>query len=301
MSKQDTIISLLKEIDKNIDNLNDSEGTNANLEELTITNNGEYVPEKGVDGFSKVVAKFDISNLPKVRASILRINNACIDDNGQWIGGEFVDFSAITSMSQFARGCRNIKNFDNVSWNFPTNSFNWDYAFCDCSSLTHLDFTSTNKTKVGNLWSTFSDMTSLKELKGLDKLDVSDCSNFAGFLTESKCEEIDITSWDFVSATRIVSVFYFCTRLKSFIGNKTIEDVIQNDIKAFTNAKVNITIGGYAGAIERPSLRALINGLADLTGQETKILTLTGTNQDLIAKLTEEDIAIATAKNWTIA
>lgn len=301
MNKEDIIISLLKEIDENIDNVNDSEGTNANLEELTITSNGEYTPQEGVDGFSKVTAAFDTSSLPKVRALLLRINYKCIDDNGQWIGGEFVDFSAITSMSNFARGCSNIKNFDNVSWNFPPSTSNWDYAFERCVSLTHLDFTNTNKTKVTTLWSTFSNTKALISLKGLDKLDVSECNDFAGFISQTDCEEIDITSWDFVSATRIGSVFYFCPQLKSFIGNKTIEDVIQNDIKAFTNAKVNINIGSYAGAIERPSLRALINGLADLTGQETRILTLTGTNQDLIAKLTEEDIAIATAKNWTIA
>ena len=270
------------------------------LEELTVTANGEYLPQDGVDGFSRVVAEFDISSLPKVRASLIRITPNCIDDNGQWIGGEFVDFSAITSMVHFARDCRNIKNFDNVSWNFPTKSLSWDYAFNNCTSLTHLDFTNANKTKVSNLWSAFGNIRTLKELKGLDKLDVSGCEDFAGFISHVACDEIDITSWDFVSASRIGSQFYSCTKLKSFIGNKTIEDVIQNDIKAFTNAKVNITIGGYAGAIERPSLRALINGLADLTGKETKILTLTGTNQNLIAKLTEEDIAIATNKNWTI-
>lgn len=270
------------------------------LEELTVTANGEYLPQEGVDGFSKVVAEFDISSLPKVRASLLRINDNCIDDNGQWIGGEFVDFSAITSMSNFTRGCRNIKNFENINWNFLPNTGGWDYAFEGCVSLTHLDFTNANKTKVTTLWSTFGSTRVLISLKGLDKLDVSECKDFAGFISEADCEEIDITSWDFVSATRIANVFYFCTQLKSFIGNKTIEDVIQNDIKAFTNAKVNINIGSYAGAIERPSLRALINGLADLTGKETKILTLTGTGQNLIAKLTEEDIAIATAKNWTI-
>ena len=269
MSKQDTIISLLKQIDNVLD-------------DADIGGSGN-------------------TNPLKVKSMSFNINSNCIDDNGQWIGGEFVDFSAITSMSNFARGCKNIKNFDNVSWNFPQSTGSWSYAFNNCTSLTHLDFTNANKTKVTNLWSAFSGMSKMISLKGLDKLDVSKCDDFQGCICELKCEEIDIISWDFVSATRITSVFYFCHKLKSFIGNKTIEDVIQNDIKAFTNAKINITIGGYAGAIERPSLRALINGVADLTGQETKILTLTGTNQNLIAKLTEEDIAIATAKNWTIA
>jgi hypothetical protein len=270
----------------------------AELEELTITANGEYTPQERVNGFSKVVAEFDTSSLPKVRTLLLRINNDCIDDNGQWIGGEFVDFSAITSMSEFARNCGNIKNFDNVNWSFPPRISNFMYAFSKCYELTHLDFTKANKTKVTTLWNAFEGLRALTRLEGLDKLDTSECGDFAGFISQAKCEEIDITSWDFVSASRIGSVFYFCTSLKSFIGNKTIDDVIQNDIKAFTNAKVAINIGaGYANAIERPSLRALINGIADLTGQDTKTITLGAT---LMAKLTEEDIAIATAKNWTI-
>ena len=56
--------------------------------------------------------------------------------------------------------------------------------------------------------------------------------------------------------------------------------------------------GGNVTQVDRASLRALINGLADRTGQSTLILTLGAT---LIAKLTEDDIAIATNKNWTIA
>jgi hypothetical protein len=269
----------------------------AELEELTITQNGTYTPQEGVDGFSKVVAEFDTSSLPKVRASLLRINSNCIDDNGQWIGGEFVDFSAIGSMTDFARGCGKVKNFDNINWNFPPR-IDFIYAFNYCTQLTHLDFTNANKTKVTNLWNAFSSTYILKELKGLEKFDTSECAAFDGFISEAKCEEIDITSWDFVSASRINAVFYFCTSLKSFIGNKTIDDVLSNNIKAFTNAKVAINIGaGYAYAIERPSLRALINGIADLTGQTTQTLTLGAT---LMAKLTEEDIAIAVSKNWTI-
>jgi hypothetical protein len=53
----------------------------------------------------------------------------------------------------------------------------------------------------------------------------------------------------------------------------------------------------YAGGLNRASLRAVINGLADLTGQTAQTLTLGAT---LMAKLTEEDIAIAVSKNWSI-
>jgi hypothetical protein len=269
----------------------------AELEELTVTQNGTYTPQEGVDGFSKVVAEFDTSSLPKARMVLLRINNNCIDDNGQWIGGEFVDFSAVTSMQNFARYCRVVKNFDNVSWNFSPNTGYWDYAFNQCDELTNLDFTKANKTKVTNIWSAFASLRALTRLEGLDKLDTSECGDFAGVIQGLPiCEEVDITSWDFISASRIVNMFQDCYILKSFIGNKTIADVLRDNIKAFTNAKIAISIG-KSNAIERPSLRALINGIADLTGQDTKTITLGNT---LMAKLTEEDIAIAVSKNWTI-
>lgn len=263
------------------------------LEELTITANGEYTPQEGVDGFSKVVAR--VVPKEKAKVGLLRINNSCINENGIWEGGEFVDFSAITSMQEFARNVSLVKNFDNVSWNFAENTGSWSYAFSNCKSLTRLDFTNAKKTKVTNLWNAFANTHILQELKGLDKLDVSGCGDFSGLLTEADCEEIDITSWDFGKASRIPNAFYSCTRLKSFIGNKTIDDVLRDGIKAFTNAKVATTIN--SNAIERPSLRALINGLADLTGQTPLTLTLGAT---LMAKLTEEDIAVATNKNWTI-
>lgn len=46
------------------------------------------------------------------------------------------------------------------------------------------------------------------------------------------------------------------------------------------------------------TLVSMLNALADLTGQQAKTLTLGSTN---LAKLSNEQIAIATQKNWTLA
>lgn len=264
MSKQDTIISLLKEIDENIDNVG------------------------------------SVGNIPKIKVNIIRIDNMSIDENGQWIGGEFIDFSSVSSMNSFAKDCTIVKNFDNVIWNFDKNSKDWTYAFYNCINLTHLDFTNGNKIKVTKLWNAFTKTSELTKLNGLDKLDVSDCTDFNGCIAINPLEKIDITSWDFKSAAKITSIFNACYKLKSFIGDRTIDEVLRDNVKAFTNAKVSIALmgSGIINAIERPSLRALINGIADLTGQTAQTLTI---GEALIAKLTEEDIAIATAKNWTIA
>jgi hypothetical protein len=90
-------------------------------------------------------------------------------------------------------------------------------------------------------------------------------------------------------------MFTYCY-VESLIGDKTIDDVLSNNIGFLNNLKISLSLD--TTRLERASLRAVINGLADLTGQTAQTLILGAT---LIAKLTEEDIAIATNKNWTIA
>lgn len=50
--------------------------------------------------------------------------------------------------------------------------------------------------------------------------------------------------------------------------------------------------------LDRDALVEIIGNLRDMTGSSAKTLTMGATN---MAKLTDEDIAVATAKNWTVA
>jgi hypothetical protein len=94
-------------------------------------------------------------------------------------------------------------------------------------------------------------------------------------------------------------MFWRNSSLISIVGGRNIDDVIVNNISVMNGVKqLSPTTFVEIQSLDRASLRALINGLADLTGQTAQTLTL---GETLIAKLTEEDIAIATAKNWTIA
>lgn len=304
MNKQDIIISLLKEIDKNIDNVNDSGGTNANLKELTVTANGEYLPaDHDADGFSKVTAYFDTSSLGKVKVAVIQLNDNCINDNGIW-EGELVSFNKITSMAQFCFGCNKVKNFDNIFWDFPENSGSWDFSFHGSRNLVSLDFSNANKTKVTSLHQFCTNyMLSLEKLEGLSNLDTSNCTNFNPAISAEKLKVVDITSWDFSNATS-VNMFSNCYALTSFIGNREIEEVEQQDIKAFTNVKVSLTVGSSligVYALERPSLRAAINGLADVNDKPAESRPTLNLGATLLAKLTDGDKVIATEKGWNLA
>jgi hypothetical protein len=95
--------------------------------------------------------------------------------------------------------------------------------------------------------------------------------------------------------TDMVEMFRFCPQLQKLIGNRTIDDVLANNIGALNGLKIALSLN--ATILDRASLRAVINGLADLTGKTPQTLTI---GAKLLAKITEEDIAIATNKNWTI-
>lgn len=243
--------------------------THDTLEELTITQNGTYEPQEGVDGFSKVTAEFDTSSLPKIKVRTVCVNNACLNDG--IFDNRLIDYSEVTSAHDMFGGCTDLLGVA-------------------------VDIELTNK--VTSYHSVFRNCRSLRTIN-TTKFDTSNAKSFLdAFVSCVNLEYIDCTGWDFSSVTSSTTCFYNVPKLKSLIGNRTIEDVLKNNISCFKNAK-NLSSSFIVQTIlDRASLRAIINGLADLTGQTAQTLTL---GAELLAKLTEEDIAIATNKNWTLS
>lgn len=82
----------------------------------------------------------------------------------------------------------------------------------------------------------------------------------------------------------IYYIFYGCKNLKNI--------TIENNFNAN-----NLDLSASTKYI-RGTMVSWLNALADRTNQTTYELTIGSTN---LAKLTSEDIAIATNKNWTLA
>lgn len=318
--------------------------THDTLEELTITENGIYTPQEGVDGFSKVVAR--VVQNDKVAITQLRISKDCLND-GVFSGANLIDTSKATvfdswffgqnelvsadvrdwdtsnvqKIERFLEGCSSLNDFDVSKWDvskvtslglFAANCRNmriwkiadWNVQNCQSFasmfaynySLQELDVSKWNVQNGRNFAAMFQDCNSLQELD-VSKWNVQNGQNFRSmFGSCSKLEMLDLTQWDVQNATNLNSMFAYNQKLSSLVGGKTIDEVIAENISILKNAKISFSIGYYQWC-DRASLRALINGLADLTGQTAQTLTL-GTT--LLAKLTNEDIAVATAKNWTI-
>ena len=273
--------------------------THGVLTELTVTANGEYLPsDYDADGFSKVTAEFNTSSLPKVKVTNFTITNDCINEDGRWWGDTFIDTSLLGVLFRTFMNCTNLQYFYADDWN-TENITTMQQLFQGCTNLKEVRISNWNTQKVNSLSGTFRDCYLLKniDVSKIDTRNVTIVSEM--FFNCSKLEQLDLRNWD---ATNIRNYNYFlhgCSSLTSIIGGKTIDDVLQNNISCLNNFfGTNQVSWLYGTKLDRASLRALINGLADLTGQTAQTLDIGAT---LMAKLTEEDIAVATNKNWTIA
>lgn len=285
MSKENTIISLLKEINKNIDNINNSGG-----------------------------------NVPKVTVNSFTITNDCINEDGRWGGEQFI--GKVNSLYQIAYNCSELKELNANHWDISS-ATKLTQAFYKCSKLQTLNIKDWDTSNITTLEGMFENCIALKEVD-INDWNVSNVTNITRIFIGSGFKRLDISNWDTSKVTNLSLLFYGMNSLEvvdisnfnassvtgspdrpfylwpknfhSLVGERTIEEVINNNIGVFIGLKHSIKIDNSALPFDRASLRAIINGIAEV--ETTRTLTLGAT---LIAKLTEEDIAIATAKNWTIA
>ena len=172
--------------------------------------------------------------------------------------------SGVTSMYCAFSNCRYLESADMryLDMSSVTSSA---FMFNGCSSLTTLDVSGWNVGAVTSMQSMFNGCSSLTTL--------------------------DVSGWNVGAVTSMQNMFNGCSSLTTLIGGS-------QDLTKVALYGLNSNLGLNATGIDRASLRAVINGLADRTGQTQLTLTLVNS---LKAKLTDEDILVATTKNWRIA
>lgn len=239
-----------------------------NLEDITITDNGEYTCGEGFDGFGKV--NVDVQppkvKLLKLTTTNLIINNSCLNDEGMLDYDYLLDTSVMTDI-----------NFNGMTNLVKLRCSNWDtsalktlhYFVRNCTSLVEVDVSNFNTSNVTNIGEAFR--------------------------SSPKLSVLDLKKWDMSKVTNANYTFYGCSALSTLIGDTTLEEVLENNIGCLNGLSVGTQLN-QCPLLQRNSLRAIINGLAEV--ETTQTLTLGAT---LRAKLTEEDIAIAANKGWSIA
>lgn len=122
-------------------------------------------------------------------------------------------------------------------------------------------------------------------------------------LVFTSIERFDISIFQNAPVSKIEYMFFGCKGEREYVIN--IVAYATNGIPDFTTdieigdgALQNITIKGFNALTRENIVNHILVKLGDNTGQSALTLTLGATN---LAKLTDEDKAIATAKNWTLA
>ena len=179
--------------------------------------------------------------------------------------------SDLTSMDYMFSDCSSLTSvplFD------TSNVTNMSYMFYRCSSLTSVPLFDTSK--VTNMNSMFSDCSSLTSVPLFDTSNVTNMISMFYY-----CSSLtSVPLFDTSNVTNMINMFYGCSKLKTI---------------HMINIGVDLDISSST-LFTREALLEIIGNLKTVT--RTKTLTMGATN---LAKLTEEDKAIATNKGWTLA
>ena len=221
----------------------------------------------------------------------------------------FLNTSNITNMSYMFNGCNNLTSLDLSNWD-TSNVTDIRQMFAYCSKLTSLDLSNFDTSNVKDMSSMFAQCNNLTSLD-LSNWDTSQVTNMSYmFYYCNNLKSIDVSGFDTSNVTDMTFVFATCRALTSLdCSNWDISKVTANynlntafnycnnlvDFKAPKNISAPMNVSDST-ALSHDSLMSIINNLIAVTS--TKKLTLGATNK---AKLTAEELAIATNKGWTIA
>ena len=187
-----------------------------------------------------------------------------------------------------------------IQYNDTSNVTDMSYMFSNCSSLTTIPLLDTSN--VTNMESMFQSCYNLTSIPQLDTSNVTDMYNMLSYCTSLT----SIPQLDTSNVTYMNSMFFNCASLTSIPQLDTSNVTNMNSMFSncsrleeihMINMKVSFNISSST-KFTRESLLEIINNCYDLTTlNKTATLTMGSTN---LAKLTDEDKAIATAKGWTL-
>ena len=194
------------------------------------------------------------------------------------------DTSNVTNMSGMFGYCNNLTSLDVSSFN-TSNVIRMDSMFIFCSDLTSLDvssFDTSNVTNMDRMFNSCSRLTSL-DLSSFNTSNVTNMSRmFSGC---SKLTTLNLSSWNTSNVTNMGDMFYDCGSLTNVTwGNNWISNT------SITSFEVR------QSPVSHDSCLDLFNKLA--TRDNSPTLRLSTTTKGYMS---EEEIAIATGKGWTVA
>ena len=206
-----------------------------------------------------------------------------------------LDTSNVTSMGSMFSGCKKLTSIPSLDTSNVTSMYN---MFYNCYKLTSIPLLNTsNVTNMSYMFEWCEKLTTIP------LLDTSNVTNMSYML--SHCSELTtIPLLNTSNVTTMRNMLFQCSKLTTIpafdVNNVTDMAYMftaDYNLKSIlmTNIGANLDIS-VSTKFERSDLLVILNNLKTVT--EAKTLTMGATN---LAKLTEEDKAIATNKGWTLA
>lgn len=214
--------------------------------------------------------------------------------------------SAVTNMDwMFDYSCLCEINIENWDW---SNVKTMERIFFHNTLLRKIVLPKNSKSvSCTNFYRFFAEDSGLTDenVINFDSIDVGNATNIASFFFKNINRNVtDLTSWDCSNVTTDVTFIIGGTNFRSLIGEHTIEEVENGEVTIFKNLSVKLELRQtFKGVeitpnLERASILAAIKGIADMTGKETRTIRV---DQEQYDRLINEDITIATNKNWVFA
>ncbi len=267
------------------------------LTDLTATENGTYLPKDyNADGFSKVDVDVQADKVYIYAEQVLYRKLTEYPENLDYVGLKncasmfqncdlltsvpLFDTSNVTDMQSMFWGCNKIISIPK----FDTSNVTIMYAmFLACRALTSVPQFDTSK--VTNVVNMFAECTSIKSVPNVN---TSRCNSLERMF--NSCHSLTtVPELDAHNVTKLSYIFFNCSKLTNFGGLKNIGQAYTSTFTFDLSSPQLLT---------DESILNVLNGLYDMT--EKGFSPTLKFHPTIKAKLTEEQIAIATNKNWNV-
>ena len=208
----------------------------------------------------------------------------------------------VTSTEYMFNGCNSLTNLDLSNFN-TSNVTSMSNMFNGCSSLATLNISNFNTSNVTDMSNMFYGCSSLTELD-LSNFNTSNVTSMAYmFYRCSRLTEVDLSNFDMSKVNDISQIFTICSNLTNINSFKNLGKGYTQKSNNYSNYKLDLN---GCTKLTHDSLMSVINNLYDLNltynvanggTLYTQTLNLGATNK---AKLTADEIAIATNKGWNV-
>ena len=262
-----------------IDIVNKSDAKNIDLTMISPKNETSlsYLFYKNTNLININVSNWDTSNITSLRGAFASIPNLESVDFTDW------DVSHVTTFYAMFDACKKLKTIDVSKW-YTSSAINMGWMFRG-NNLQSLDVSNFNTSKVTNMFAMFSGSGSLTQLD-VSNFDTSNVLDFGRAFSywDIVCEELNISGLNL-------------SKCKSMDGTfmRTGFKVIRCDGLRLPNIDMSNIGLDYSTELTVDSIVGLLNALPQSDkGYSFQIGSVN------IAKLSNEQKAIATNKGWTL-